>query len=185
MKNRSNQYSKMSEDENRTSFRAEMSGSILGFYISTVVLLGVIVSAIVIFAPLDIMEKLLLIGLFSFIGLILIYTTARAQRTLYTLERHKINIYGAMGTRSISYDEIESIKKSAIPIGLRLYGSSFLGGWYYLPGIGNTWVSMTNFKDGVLISTRNEKKYLITPSEPERFIDAIKSRTLSITTGGV
>ncbi|UCH89079.1 MAG: hypothetical protein JSV49_00060 [Thermoplasmata archaeon] len=185
MKNKSNQYGNISKDGNNKSFRSKMSGSIFGFYLSTIVLLSILVVAIVIFVPLNIMEMIFLLNLFALIDSVLLYLILRAKRTLYTLKRNEIEIYGAMGTKSISYDEIESVKKSAIPSGLRLYGSTFLGGWYYLPGIGKTWVSMTNFTDGVLISTREEGKYLITPKEPERFIFAINDRLLNISSGGV
>jgi len=164
------------EDKNVVKFETEMSRSISWFYCSTIVLLGVLVGLITIFAPLGTIEKILLVVLFGGIDLALYYMLARAKRTLYSLNSHEIEISGAMGTRTISFDQIETIKESAIPSGVRLFGSSFLGGWYYLPGIGRTWVSMTNFKDGVLISTQDYKKYLITPKEPERFIEIIEKR---------
>jgi len=162
--------------KNEMEFKAEMSRGTSWFYFTTMILLGMLGVIITIFTPLNTIEKILLIALFACIDLVLYYTLTRANRTLYTLNPHEIKIYGAMGTKTISYEQIESIKKSAIPIGLRLFGSSFLGGWYYLPGIGRTWVSMTNFKDGVLISTQDNKKYIITPREPRRFIEIIEKK---------
>ena len=162
--------------ENEVEFKAEMSRSISWFYFTTMILLCLLGGIIIIFAPLNAIEKILLIGLVACIDLVLYYQLARAYRTLYTLNPNEIRIYGAMGTKTISYEQIESVKESAIPQGLRLFGSSFLGGWYYLPGIGRTWVSMTNFKDGVLISTDDDKKYILTPKEPRRFIEIIENK---------
>ncbi|UCF08191.1 MAG: hypothetical protein JSW28_00415 [Thermoplasmata archaeon] len=164
------------EDENKVEFETEMSRSISWFYYTTMILLGVLVGAIAIFSPMNTMGKVLLTVLFTGVELTLYYLLARAKRTLYTLNSHKIEISGAMGTKTISLDQIEAIKESAIPCGLRLFGSSFLGGWYYLPGIGRVWVSMTNFRDGVLISMQDNKKYLVTPKEPQRFIETIENR---------
>jgi hypothetical protein len=176
MKTRKKEDENGIKKENEVEFETEMSRSISWFYFTTMILLCVLGAIITIFAPLNIIEKILLIVLFGCIDLVLYYTLARANMTLYTLNPHEIKIYGAMGTKTISFDQIESIKESAIPCGLRLFGSSFLGGWYYLPGIGRTWVSMTNFKDGVLISTQDNKKYLITPKEPRRFIEIIENK---------
>jgi hypothetical protein len=169
---------KKNEDSIETGFefKAEMSRSISRFYYSTMILLGVLVGVIVIFAPLIIMMKILIINLFSCIEFVLFYLFIRAYRTLYTVKPYEIKVYGAMGTKTIAIDEIESIKKNSIPSGFRLFGSSFLGGWYYFRGIGKTWVSMTNFKDGVLISTKDDKKYMITPKNPEKFIEIVKKR---------
>jgi hypothetical protein len=178
MNHNTGEKSKMSEEDN-IFFKAAMSRSISAFYLSAIILLGILVGAIIIFAPLVFVERVLLIGLFALIDLFLLYMLFRAYRTRYTLDQDDLNVYGAMGTKKIPYGEIGSIKKSAIPSGFRLYGSSFLGGWYYLPGIGRTWVSMTNFRDGVLISTLDDKLYLVTPAEPERFIRSIKERVLA------
>ncbi len=176
--------SKISEG-NSLYFKVAMSRSISAFYVCTIVLLGVLFGAIIIFAPLVLVEKVLLMGLFALIDLFLLYLLFRAYRTMYTLDQDDLNVYGAMGTKKIPYGEIGSIKRSAIPSGFRLYGSSFLGGWYYLPGIGRTWVSMTNFKDGVLISTLDNKRYLVTPAEPERFVQSIKERVFVSSSGEV
>ena len=185
MNDKMREKSKMSEEGNNISFKAAMSRSISAFYMCTIALLGVLFGAIIIFAPLVLVEKVLLMGLFALIDMFLLYLLLRAYRTRYTLCQDDLNVYGAMGTKKIPYGEIESIKRSAIPSGLRLYGVSFLGGWYYLPGIGRTWVSMTNFKDGILISTLDDKRYLLTPAEPERFIQSIKERVFGSSSGGV
>jgi len=176
MKIRKKEDENGTKTENEVEFETEMSRSVSWFYFTTMILLGVLGGVIIIFTPLNTIEKILLMVLFTCIDLVLYYTLVRANRTLYTLNPHEIKIYGAMGIKAISYEQIESIKESAIPCGLRLFGSSFLGGWYYLPGIGRTWVSMTNFKDGVLISTQDNKKYLITPKEPRRFIEIIENK---------
>lgn len=45
-----------------------------------------------------------------------------------------------------------------------------------MPGIGKAWVTMGNFQDGVLISTKKGKHYVITPQEPLKFIETVKRK---------
>jgi hypothetical protein len=47
-----------------------------------------------------------------------------------------------------------------------------MGGYYYFPNVGRAFVAITNFKDGVLIRTQHGN-YLITPKNPENFIESI------------
>jgi len=99
----------------------------------------------------------------------------RIHHMRYLIKNGEITIYGVFKTNTVRISEIEEIKRTPIPFGIRLFGGSLIGGRYFLPGIGRAWVAMTNFEDGVLITTRNKEHYLITPDKPGQFIDFIKS----------
>lgn len=71
--------------------------------------------------------------------------------------------------------KVKSVERTLIPFGLRLFGASFYGGHYYIPGLGKAFITMTNFNDGVLLRTK-DGNYIITPRNPEEFMKAIKGR---------
>jgi hypothetical protein len=77
--------------------------------------------------------------------------------------------------KRIPIREVETIQRTLIPFGFRLFGASFYGGHYYIPGLGRAFVAMTNFNDGVLIRTK-EGNYIITPRDPDGFIRLVKER---------
>lgn len=100
----------------------------------------------------------------------------RIYNMRYLVKNGEITIFGAFNKNVVKLSDIEEIKRSSIPFGIRLWGGSFVGGRYYLPGIGKAWVSMTNFEDGVLITTHNKEHYLITPQNPDQFINQVKGQ---------
>ena len=69
------------------------------------------------------------------------------------------------GNKRIYLKDIASVKRTFIPFGLKLFGASFHGGYYYIPKLGRAFLTITNFNDGVLIKTRKEN-YIITPETP-------------------
>ena len=79
------------------------------------------------------------------------------------------------GSKRIPFEEIESIERTLIPIGLRWWGASFHGGHYRIPGLGKAFMTITNMSDGVLIRTKS-MNYIISPRQPDEFIDNLKSR---------
>jgi hypothetical protein len=80
------------------------------------------------------------------------------------------------GNKRIPLEEIELVERTLIPIGLKLWGASFHGGFYRIPGLGKAFLAITNMGDGVLIRTQS-MNYIISPSEPDDFIDSLRSRT--------
>lgn len=63
---------------------------------------------------------------------------------------------------------IRSVERTLVPLGLKLFGASFYGGYYYIPSLGRAFMAMTNLNDGVLLKTE-QGNYIITPKNPERF----------------
>ncbi|MGD8565240.1 MAG: PH domain-containing protein [Candidatus Bathyarchaeota archaeon] len=77
------------------------------------------------------------------------------------------------GSKIIPLTDVKSVKKTLIPFGLRLFGASFHGGYYHIPNLGRAFLTITNFKDGLLIET-SKNRYIITPSNPEKFKNLIE-----------
>ena len=77
--------------------------------------------------------------------------------------------------------EKQSSEHSWKRINKRLFGASFHGEHHQVPGMGKTFLSITNFKDGLLIRTDHEN-YAITPNNPSESKEAIANRRASSTT---
>ena len=78
------------------------------------------------------------------------------------------------GSKRIPLEEIESVERTLIPMGWKLWGASFHGGHYRIPGLGRAFLAITNMSDGVLIKTQS-MNYIISPREPDDFIDSLRS----------
>ena len=79
------------------------------------------------------------------------------------------------GSKKIPFNEIDSVERTLIPIGFKLWGASFHGGHYRIPGLGRAFLAISNMNDGVLIRTQS-LNYIISPREPKCFIDSLRSR---------
>ena len=80
------------------------------------------------------------------------------------------------GCKRVRLDTITSIEKTLLPLGFKLFGASFHGGYYTIPAIGRTFLAITNFEDGLLLKT-NKGNYIITPKDPEYFREDITKRS--------
>jgi len=78
------------------------------------------------------------------------------------------------GNKGIPLKAIKSIEETLIPFGIKLFGASFHGGYYQVPGLGRAFLAITNLKDGLLIKTR-QGNYIITPKDPLDFKEAIET----------
>jgi hypothetical protein len=108
--------------------------------------------------------------------MIIISIAVSIYATRYTLTQSELILRASIfvgGTKRVSVDTIESAVRTLIPFGIRLFGASGYGGYYYFPNIGRTFMVITNFRDGVLIRTK-QGTYLITPRNPDEFIESIK-----------
>jgi hypothetical protein len=82
------------------------------------------------------------------------------------------------GGRRISLGNIESVERTLIPWGIRLFGASLHGGYYSVPGLGRAYLTITNFDDGLLLRGRKEN-YIITPRDPLDFKELLESKIAS------
>lgn len=114
----------------------------------------------------------------AFVGLILLLVLASLYRTRYILTSQTLIIKTTKligGNRTILLKTVKSVKKTMIPFGIKLFGASLHGGYYHIPGLGRAFLAITNFRDGLLIKADNGN-YIITPSNPLDFKEALESR---------
>jgi hypothetical protein len=115
------------------------------------------------------------------IEIIMVSLVTSIYRTRYTLTQKELAIKASIligGTKRIPLETIESAERTLIPFGIRLFGASGYGGYWYFPNLGRAFVAMTNFKDGVFIRTQHGN-YLITPKNPENFIESLMAAAKS------
>lgn len=151
----------------------EKSGAVVGLYLAMVIFIACIA---VFFIYAYLYTPMGVLGLWASIGILIvegvfIILLASLYRTRYIVTRDRLIIETSRligGSKDIPLDGIVSVEKTLIPLGLRLFGASFHGGYYYIPGLGRAFLAITNFKDGLLIKARNGN-YLITPKDPEDF----------------
>jgi hypothetical protein len=109
------------------------------------------------------------------VEMIMISVAVSLHRTSYVLTRSELILRASIfigGTKKIPLNTIISAERTLIPFGIRLFGASGYGGYCYFPSVGRAFVVITNFRDGVLIETK-QSNYLITPRNPDEFINSI------------
>ena len=157
-------------------FGARMSKWIAGFYVGMLVFL----IALMVFVPgleyMSDLETLLFYPLFSIVFIIIAFTLYKAYSLKIQITESHVKISGIFRSSKISISDIEEVERTPIPFGFRIFGASFLGGAYYLPGIGKATVAMTNFSDGVLIKTKEGGNFVVTPRDPEDFVESLEDK---------
>jgi hypothetical protein len=107
---------------------------------------------------------------------IIISIAISLHATRYILTQSELILKASIfigGTKKIPLNTVESAERTLIPFGIRLFGATGYGGYYYFPNIGRAFVVITNFKDGVLIKAK-QGIFLITPKNPDEFIKSIE-----------
>ena len=115
----------------------------------------------------------------SAVVVVLVVVLYSLLRTAYVVSDGRLLIRVSRivgGPKVVELSKVRSVRRIRIPFGVRLFGASFHGGYYYVPGLGRTFMAITNFSDGVLIETE-DGRYIITPSNPDEFIKALESST--------
>lgn len=157
-----------------------MSKWILRFYAFTIAIILAALAVPAFFAKdMTIGERSVFVILFCAIALLFAVIIRRGKNMSFEIGE-KLVINGVFGRHRIEFKDIREARRSAIPAGVRIFGASLLGGYYYFPGIGTAWVSMGNFSDGVLIGTSGRKHFLITPEDPEKFVAMLKDKQVKI-----
>ncbi len=161
--------------------KPEVSRVLAGFYAGMAVFLAVVFGIVFFFIYTEAPEN-------SFVGLIVLVVTvvfvegimlwllAAIHKTKYVLTDSELVLEAPRligGSKRIPLETIGSMQRTLIPFGFRLFGASFYGGYYYFPSVGRAFMVITNFRDGVLIKAANGN-YVITPSNPDNFIENIK-----------
>ena len=112
----------------------------------------------------------------AFVEAVMLLILRSLYRTRYILTDEELVIKTTKligGDKRIPLKTIKSVEKTLIPFGFRLFGASFHGGYYHIPGLGRAFLAITNLRNGLLIKTQ-QGNYIITPKDPERFMKIIK-----------
>ena len=163
--------------------KPEVSRIIVGFYVGMTVFVSVVFGIVFYFIfteapPNSLVAMAIIVPVIILVEIVMIWTVASIYRTRYVLTDNELVIETSRligGTKKIPLDTIESLQRTLIPSGVRLFGAGFHGGYYYLPSLGRAFMAITNYRDGVLIKAKNGN-YVITPNNPDNFIQSIKLR---------
>ena len=145
----------------------EVSGPLAWIYVATTALVAALA---LFFGYLCLQEPIFggLVVVIVAVEVIIISITVSLYTTHYSLTQNELILKASIfigGTKRISMDTIESVERTLIPFGIRLFGATAYGGYYYFPNLGRAFVIMTNSMDGVLIKAK-QRIYLITPRNP-------------------
>lgn len=104
---------------------------------------------------------------------ILVLVTYGLYNTKYIIQNGFLYSWSPFAVIRLKLATIKKIERTIVPFHIRV-GASLYSGMFYIPGLGWTKSIITNLTDGVIITTKNNKHYLITPSNPDRFIKSLK-----------
>ena len=156
--------------------KPDVSRSLARFYVAIIVFVAAL-SLLFVYLFLQSPQIGIIIGLIVIVAveLIMVSLVVSIYRTTYTLTQKELVIRASIligGTKRVPLETVESAERTLIPFGIRLFGASAYGGYWYFPNVGRAFVAMTNFKDGLLIKAQHGM-YLITPKNPESFKESL------------
>jgi hypothetical protein len=160
--------------------RPRVSGFLAGSYVAIAVFIAAVIAFFgyaSFFTPLGILG-LLAFGVLVFVEAVMLRILVSIYGTRYTLTDGELVIRATKligGDKRVDLRDVVSVERTLIPVGVRPFGASFYGGYYYISGFGRAFVAITNFHDGVLIETKH-RNYIISPEKPEDFVEAINAQ---------
>jgi hypothetical protein len=104
---------------------------------------------------------------------LLSFTTFSLYRTKYVIQNDVLSSWSPFVKISLKIKDIKKVERTLIPFHVRV-GASLYCGMFYIPELGWTKAVITNLSDGLLITDKNNKRYLITPSNPDKFKKILK-----------
>lgn len=120
-------------------------------------------------------SQLFFFGIMIFVLFLMAFTTCSLYKTKYVLQDGVLYSWSPFAIIKIKLKDIKKVERTMIPFHIRV-GASLYSGRFYIPSLGWTRAIITNLSDGVLITTKDKKHYLITPSNPDRFIKLLNKR---------
>lgn len=96
------------------------------------------------------------------------------HKTLYVIKDGFLHSWSPFAVINLRLSDITKIEKTRIPFYFKGWGASLYSGFFYIPALGWAKVIMTNLTDGLLITDKNKRHYLITPLNPDAFVKSLK-----------
>jgi hypothetical protein len=163
------------------AFSAGNSGSSLKWAIAVAAIIDVPFIAIIILAEKTVPAILLTSLLPIAVSGLIIYASYSAGKMRYLLDEEGIRISFPLSPLKVGYGKIRAAGKVNTTLNFRLFGGSLPGahwGTFTTSGLGNAQVYATRYKgEFVLLELSDGMKMLITPSDPDAFVEALKSKT--------
>lgn len=125
----------------------------------------------IVLSPLN--SQIFFYGIMVFVLLLLGLTSYSFYRTKYVIHDGILYSWSPFAVIKLRLKDIKKVERTIVPFHFR-FGSSLYSGMFYIPSLGWTKSIITNLSDGVLITTKGSKHYLITPSNPDRFAKLLK-----------
>lgn len=145
------------------------------FYILLTILIAVLYTTIALqtniprFLYAGIFFTMLMVAILLLIGVI----AYGFYKTKYVIRNGFLYSWSPFAIINLKLNNITKIEQTRVPFYFKGMGASFYSGIFYIPSLGWAKVIITNFADGVLITDKNGKHYLITPSNPDAFAKSL------------
>ena len=117
--------------------------------------------------------QIFLFGVMIFVFFLMAFTAYSFYKTKYVIQDGVLYSQSPFAIIKLKLKDIKKVERTLIPFHFRV-GASLYSGRFYIPSLGWTRAIITNLSDGVLITTRDKKYYLITPSNPDKFVKLLK-----------
>jgi hypothetical protein len=149
-----------------------------GLYISITILIALLYIAIYLLAemyqaPCSLQAVFCAVTVFVFSMMLIM--TAGFYTTKYRIKDNVLTSWSPFVFIKVRLKDIKKVEKILYPFNFKV-GASFYCGFFYVPNLGWVRTIMTNMRDAVLITTRDGRYFMITPSRPERFMRVLKRR---------
>lgn len=117
--------------------------------------------------------QILFSGVMLLVLFIIAFMTVSFYRTRYVISDGVLHSWSPFAVINLRLNEIKEVRRTMVPIHMRV-GASLYSGRFYVPGLGWTRSIITNLTDGLIITTKGNRHYLITPSDPDKFAKLLK-----------
>jgi len=121
------------------------------------------------FHPPPLAVKAVTLAALCAVSILLSWVTVSFYETEYTIEQGVLRSRAPFTKIEVRLKDIDKAERLLVPVHFRI-GASLYCGWFYVPNIGWVRSIITNLRDAVMVTARGGKRYLITPSEPEKFV---------------
>jgi hypothetical protein len=105
-------------------------------------------------------------------SMFVVWITTSFYDTRYVIERGVLRARSPFMRIEVRLKDVVKAERVLVPLHFRV-GASLYCGWFYVPNVGWVRSIITNLRDAVMMTAKDGKRYLITPSEPERFVKKI------------
>ena len=119
------------------------------------------------------LSKVILGSIMMLVFLLLLVITIGFFTTKYRIRDGMLYSWSPFVSINIKLKDIKTVEKILVPIYIRI-GASFYSGFFYVPSLGWVRSIITNLRDAILITTKNGRYYMITPSNPKKFMKLLK-----------